>query len=239
MRKIFFYELRRMIASKSTAVLFAVCMGFGWMVLTTKTILGVSKTAPFSPWSFGAYLSDVMPALCAVLFAFLWRIYSKSARRVSELTHATPVSRILYLFTKCEAMAVAWLGLSLCTVLLGIGFLVSLFKSAVPVGSLLLCARIAILPAFVFVLGLGLLCGRIHVSLLLVVPLLLFGFITLPLPIEMELFCGRFFREYPLTLNVLDPAFSLPASFLIARVCYFGLGAGMVAIAAFQEKRQR
>ena len=57
MRKIFGYECRRLLWNKFFLGLLLVILFYGWQVLNGVTVLGVSHTAPFSPWSFGDYLS--------------------------------------------------------------------------------------------------------------------------------------------------------------------------------------
>ena len=55
MRKIFLYECKRLLWNKFFAGLVLVLLFYGWQVLRRVTILGVSHTAPFSPWSFGDF----------------------------------------------------------------------------------------------------------------------------------------------------------------------------------------
>lgn len=70
MGKIYLYELRRTVRSKFFWGLLAVCLFFGWNTLKTATIRGAAHTAPFSPWSFGAYLARLLPLLgVALLFS--------------------------------------------------------------------------------------------------------------------------------------------------------------------------
>ncbi len=239
MRKLFFYELRRLIGTKSFAGLLAVCLCFGWQILTTKTICGVADTAPFSPWSFGSYLADVMPVLCAALLFFLWNLFSGKARNVQVLTAATPVSWGWYLLVKCAAAAVAWLALVFFIILLGLGFLLALFGASVPIGWLLLSATTVVLPVLVFVLGIGFLCGRIHPALLIVFLALMLALNLLPLPSAADLLSADFFSQYPLTLGVLDPAFSMPLSVLIGKCICTILGAGVLFLAILHEAKRK
>ena len=62
---------------------------YGWQVLGGVTILGVSHTAPFSPWSFGDYLSRMLPLLWIGALFFLTFFTSDKARRAAVLTNAT------------------------------------------------------------------------------------------------------------------------------------------------------
>ena len=63
MGKIFRYECRRLLWNKFFIGLAVVLLLYGVFVLHAVTILGVAHTAPFSPWSFGDYLSRMMPLL--------------------------------------------------------------------------------------------------------------------------------------------------------------------------------
>ena len=63
MGKIFRYECRRLLWNKFFIGLAVVMLLYGALVLHAVTILGVSHTAPFSPWSFGDYLSRMLPLL--------------------------------------------------------------------------------------------------------------------------------------------------------------------------------
>lgn len=75
MSKIYCYECRRLLWNKFFGGLIVVLLCYGALVLRGVTILGVSHTAPFSPWSFGDYLSRMLPLLwigCTVLPELLY-----------------------------------------------------------------------------------------------------------------------------------------------------------------------
>ena len=63
MFRIFGYECRRLLWNKFFIGLALLLLFYGWRVLSDITILGVSHTPPFSPWSFGDYLSRMLPLL--------------------------------------------------------------------------------------------------------------------------------------------------------------------------------
>ncbi len=71
MVKIFRYECKRLLWNKFFFGILAVTLFYGWQVLTGATILGVSHTAPFSPWTFGDYLSRLLPLLWIGVLFFL------------------------------------------------------------------------------------------------------------------------------------------------------------------------
>ena len=67
MHKIFHYELRRLLWNKFFFGLLAVTLFYAYQVFTGEIILGVAHTAPFSPWSFGCYLSRLLPPMLLAL----------------------------------------------------------------------------------------------------------------------------------------------------------------------------
>ena len=80
MIKIFYYELHRLLLNKLSVCILAVSLGYGWLILTRTTIQGIAHTAPFSPWSFGDYISRTLPMICLGEFFFLtfftsWVVY--------------------------------------------------------------------------------------------------------------------------------------------------------------------
>ena len=78
--------------------------------------------------------------------------------------------------------------------------------------SLVFPALVTLLPPLVFALGSGWLLGRLRPWLLYVWMLLPFALAALPLPEALGLWNGGLCTSYPLTLGMLDPAFSLPAA---------------------------
>lgn len=234
MVKLFFYELRRMARGKIFLGLLAVLLWLGWQTLTGETILGTAHTAPFSPWSFGAYLSAMAPLFSLSLLFFLWEVSSGAARRVEILADATPTEHGKLLLMKGCAAAAAWLLLAMAVLLLGLGFVLTLFGSSVPVGELLAAAALELLPVLSFLLGFGLLAGRVRPGLIFLLVPVIAVFLLCPLPMEAQLFAGDFFSIYPLTLG-LDPALRLTGPFLAGRLLYLAAGLGM-ALAAGRRR---
>ena len=154
MRKIFWYECRRLLCNKFFVGLTLVLLFYGWQVLSRVTVLGVSHTAPFSPWSFGDYLSRMLPLLWIGALFFLTFFTSGKARRAAVLTDATPVLPRNYALARCGAALVGT----------GILSLACLVEAAVFYGwyfgwhrwgELLLPALITLAPPLVFALRLA------------------------------------------------------------------------------------
>lgn len=238
MRKIFRYELRRAICNKFFVGILAVCLYFGWQILYSDVIRGIAHTAPFSPWSFGYYLAQVLPLLTVALLFFLWGIFANEARRVGILTAATPADQGTYLMVKCGACVTAWLLLAFCSIGLGIGFLIYLFGSSVSVGAFFFPTLLTMLPSLIFALGLGMAAEHAQPVLLFILMPVLLALNLLPLPASWGLFGTEFFSQYPLTLGIQDPAFSVPTIVVISKIIFSAIGMALMAMTIHMEKKR-
>lgn len=223
MRKIFHYELRRLLLNKLFIGILATSLVYGGLTLTTATILGTANTAPFSPWSFGEYLSRLLPMICLGELFFLTFFTSRQEQQAAVITQATPVPQRKYAAVRCGAVLLGTAVLALCVVGLCWGFYVRLFHWT-GFSELLAPLVLTLLPAVVFCLGLGWALGRIHPALVYVLMAAVFLLSWAPLPQALGFSLGSFFTDYPRTLGVLDPAFSVPASVLCGRAAYFLIG---------------
>ena len=114
MNKIFRYELRRLLWNKLFFGILLVSLGYGWLTLTGSVVRGVAHTAPFSPWSFGYYLSQALPLICLGELFFLAFFFSREERLLRPLTQATPIRQRRYAALRCGAVLTATLVLCLC-----------------------------------------------------------------------------------------------------------------------------
>ena len=227
MNKIFGYECRRLLCNTFFFGLLLALLFYGWQILRRVTILGVSHTAPFSPWSFGDYLSRMMPLLWIGALLFLTFFTSDRARRVAVLTGAAPVEPRRYAMARCAA-ALAGTGLLALACLAEAALFYGGYFGWYEWGTLLLPALATLLPPLVFALGSGWLLGRCRPWLVYVwmpVPLL---WMVLPLPEALGLWNGSFFTDYPLALGTLDPAFSLPRAAAAAQCAMLAAGVGLL-----------
>lgn len=230
MSKMFYYELYRLMFSRLYLGLLLVTLWYSWQTLGTVTILGVAHTAPFSPWSFGAFLAGVMPVLSVALLLFIWNQRGTGARGVEALTRATSMSPRSGMLVRCGVVAVAWLSLALASAALGTLFLAVLFGSAVPFSALMAPAITVMAPALALVLGVGFIAGGIHPALLLV--LMAVGLAPV------DFYGMALFTSYPLTLQTLDPAFSLPPGALWGRILCTLAGVLLLGIAVWREGKK-
>ena len=234
MGKIFRYECRRLLWNKFFGGLLLVLLFYGWQVLSRVTILGVSHTAPFSPWSFGDFLSRMVPLLWIGSLFFLTFFTSGKARRAAVLTDAAPMEPRRYALARCGA-ALAGTALLALAVLAEAAVFYGWYFGWHGWGELLLPALVTLAPPLVFALGSGWLLGRVRLWLLYVWMPLPFALALLPLPEALELWNGSFFTQYPLTLGTLDPAFSLPVAVLLVQCAL--LTAGIVLLALPRRRR--
>ncbi len=124
MSRIFIYELRRQVINKFFIGLLFTCMFFGWMTMRLVVIRGIANTAPFSSWSFGYYISLVMPLFITALLFCVWNIISPAARQSEVLFFATPVDKRVFVLVKCAAAVMSCLLVMIGIIMLGLGFLI-------------------------------------------------------------------------------------------------------------------
>ena len=228
MIKIFKYECKRLLWNKFFFGLLLVLLFYGYQVLRSVTILGVSHTAPFSAWSFGDYLGRMLPLLWIGALFFLTFFTSPRARRAAVLTDAAPAPPRSYALARCAA-ALAGTALLALAVLAEAAVFYGYYFSWHGLAGLLLPALITLLPPLVFALGSGWMLGRLRTWLIYVWMLFPFLLAALPLPQALSLWNGSFFTDYPLTLGTLDPAFTVPAA-AVAAQCFL-LAAGIILLA--------
>ena len=230
MGNIYQYELRRLLWNKLFLGLAVVILFYGSQVFLGQTLLGVAHTAPFSPWSFGLYLSRLLPLLWVGELFFLLYFTAGHARRVAVLTAATPVDPRRYARTRCAAALTASAVLAGLAVLLP-AILYSLLFGFSRWGTLVLPALVTLLPPMLLALGSGWLLGQIRSWLLYLWMLVPFLLAALPLPRALSLWNGSLFSELPLSLGTLDPAFQLPASVWAVQAAVLVLGALLIHFA--------
>lgn len=231
MTKIFRCECRRLLCNKFFIGLLAVLLFYAGQVFCLTVLPGVSHTAPFSPWSFGVYLGRLLPLLWVGALFFLTFFTSARERRAAVLTAATPADPRRYALTRCAAALVGTALLCLAVLALAAVCYARLF-GWYGWGSLVLPTLVTLAPPLVFALGSGWRLGELRPWLLYVWMALPFVLSALPLPQALGLWDGGFFASYPLTLDTLDPAFSLPAAAWLAQGLTLALGLLLLALPA-------
>ena len=239
MSKIFIYELKRLIFNRIFLALLIVTCLYSYMILSREIIKGIAFTAPFSPWSFAYYLANVLPLLIITLLFFVTFMYSNHEKQVRQLTFATPVDPLKFCFVKCASIAAGFLLISLFVIIMGMAFLVIVFRFY-NFGIFIFPIIFTLIPALVFFLGAGLLLGGLQHNLLYVLMIAALLFAFLPLPVFFDLYGAMFYSTHPLTLPVgLDgePSFSLPISFIMGRFFFCASGFLMILLGLKRYKK--
>lgn len=238
MGKIYRYECRRLLWNQFFAGLALALLLYGALVLRGVTILGVSHTAPFSPWSFGDYLSRMLPLLWLGALTLLSFFTAPKARQVEVLTAATSMSPRQYALARCFA---ALTGTALLA-LLCVGQAALFYRwyfGWYAWGSLVFPTLVTLVPPLVFAVGSGWQLGKIRPWLLYAWMPVPFVCGLLPLPEAMGLWNGSFFTRYPLTLERLDPAFSVPISVLLVQCGLLAAGIGLLVFSPAKVMAKR
>lgn len=234
MIKILFYELKRLLLNKFFFALLAVTSFYCYQVLSGEIILGVAGTAPFSEWSYGFYLARVLPLMLIMLLFFITFLYSKKEKQVQVLTGATPINPRRYGFIKSLAIMIGYLLISAVVIAISFVFYGNVFRYS-QFSGFFIPILMTLIPAMLFVMGLGFVLGRIHPGLLyaLMLALLLLGFITLPYGADLT--GNSFFQYYPLTLPLGtdgEPAFTVPAIVRGGKILYSLVGILLIGYGA-------
>lgn len=240
MSKIFKYELRRLLWNKFFIILLLINVAYAWYVLTTDIIAGIAYTAPFSAWSFGAYLGKVMPIAVLTVMFLLTFYYSKKEKQTEILTSATPVNQTHYTLVRSLTLAVCFL--IICTVLFSLSvYFYIMFFDYRDFSEFIIPMLIIPIPCFVFALGIGHFTGRIHSGFLYVSMITLTALGFTEISGAFDFFSSGYFSSYPVALPVRidgEPAFTLSLGFWIARLVYLSIGVLLLAISISYSKRK-
>lgn len=211
---------------------------FAWFVLSTDVIMGIAYMAPFSIWSFCAYLGKTLPLATVTILLLLSGYYSRKQKQVEVLISATPVSSLCHVLIRTLAAGICFLLICLVVTALALFFYVRFFRfhdfAAFIVPSLLI-----LLPCFVLFAGLGQLLGSLHQSFLYV--LMLAAFAAGSIQNVLDVFGAGYFSTYPLTLPPGadgEPAFEMGAAFILVRAMYLAAGAGCIYFTVALSKRK-
>lgn len=236
MTKIYKYELNRLLFNKFFLGLLAVTMVYSYMTMDSEIVLGVADTAPFSSWSFGAFLSQILPLLMVTLVFFLSFLCSPNEKQVQILTDATPVSHSEYLLVRYAAIVTGFIIISLAAVAVCLIFYANIFRFT-DFRGFSAPALLALIPSLLLFLGMGTALGKLHPALVYVLVPVALLLPLAPLPYAADLYAGRFFAQYPASLGTVEPAFSVPASVLVGKAVCSLVGIGLTLL-GFSRKRK-
>ena len=240
--KIIGYELKRLIFSKYYIVLLVITGLFAYYVLSQKVILGTAYTAPFSQWSYSAYLCEMVPFLLVILLFFCTYVVSRRELRVRTITFSTPLPVFRYYLYKAAAILSGVLISGLLVIGFSFLFYILVFDYsdfAAFVGPVFLF----LFPPLIFVFGLGMLLGSLNEMFLYVLIPFTFvlGNLGVSLPVWLDLFGRSIPDRQPFTLEAAasgDVPFILPAGFWQSRLFWMVSGLALFGLMIFFENKK-
>lgn len=239
MKKLLGYELRRLLLNKFFLGLLVVTGLYSYQVLSGDIVRGVAYTAPFSGWSYGAYMARILPLLLITLLFFITYLYTRAEQRVATMTDATPMDPRKYRLVRYGAMGIGFLLITGMAIAISLVFYARVF-SFTHYRDFLGPMLLAVVPALLLVFGLGIHLGRIHVVLLYVLMLLLLALGQDSLPAWLDIFGTGFFMRTPLTLPYPaggEPVFTVPATVWLSRVGISAVGAALIGLGIWRGGR--
>ncbi|WP_432401561.1 hypothetical protein [Wukongibacter sp. M2B1] len=232
MIKLFKYEIHRILCNKFFAGLLVITFLYSYQVMAGEIVLGTANTAPFSEWSFGMYLSRMLPILLIALLFFISFLYSRQEQEVRRITDTTPMDQKQLGLLRCGAMVVGFICISVVSVCVGLCFYAVNFRYT-DFSHFLLPALLTLIPAMLFVLGVGIILGKIHPALIYALMPLVFLLGYLSVPNALDLLGSSFFQKMPLSLPIGtggEPAFMVPFSVWIGKTVYAVIGLFLIIL---------
>ena len=240
MRKLFYYELRRVLFRWMFLAMLAVNGMYAWYVLTTDLIRGAAYTAPFSIWSCCAYLGKTMPAASITVLLILCGYYSKKQKQVEILTSAAPMTGAQHLLIRSGVLAVCFILVSAVIMAVAV-FFYSRFFQFYDYAGYILPGLLLILPCFVVLLGAGHLLAGVHQGLCYILIGICFAEALYAPDSAWDLFGSGYFAAYPLTLAPGiggEPAYQMQTEWAVARGMYLVAGILLLGLKVRGTKRK-
>lgn len=240
MGKIAGYELRRIMRNWLFLGMLAVNGIYGWYVLTMDIITGIAYSAPFSVWSYLAYLGKTMPLALITVLLMLAGYYGDRQKKVETLLFAAPILPAQHMMIRTAVLFMCFMANCIVTVSMAFIFYICFFRYW-QFASFLLPSVLLILPCFAVGIGAGHLLGRLHPAAVYAWMLVLFLAVPGMATSAFDFFGAGFFSDYPLALPVGqdgEPGFVMSTGWILARVLYFAIGLGMLFLSAYLSGRK-
>lgn len=237
--KILRYEVQRVLFTKPYLLLSLVTAVYSVFILQTRTLYGEYGTAPFSEWSFTAYLLTLMPVLSTMILVYIAKTNDSNERLVQNVTRSTPTPAGKQLMIKYLAIAVGFFVNLLIVVLAAYIFYAVKLKLFAPL-NLLLCTFIVALPQLLLLGGVGLWVARLKSGAVYGVIALLFfaSAIGVMLPMSVDVLGNSWLsaaESGTLVKGVIN--FVIPAGYALSRVVISCIGLALVATACLKTKK--
>lgn len=227
-KKIFRYELKRIIFSRMFIVTFILALVFCVIDFYFEIISGVSGTAPFSQWSYCKFLCDVNTILLLIVMFFCTDFFSSQEERVKEITLFTPVPYKKIWLSKSLAIFSSYFIVSLSCIILSL-FFYKLTFNFTTFQNFLLPVLIILLPSFILVFGASVYLGSKSQTLLyiLIPVIMLLSLMSFHITPFIDIFAKGYIVHTPKVagLDITgEPIFKLSIDFIISRFLFSLLG---------------
>lgn len=165
MKKLFYYELKRLIKNRFFLALLLITVVYSWQTITGEMVLGMKSAAPFSGWSVGFYFTEILPILLIVEVFFLTYLFGEREQGMEQLRRTTDFPQLCYGLLRFAVIGIGILLLTIVVLLMQLFFCQHYFQAGTW-QQMLLPQLFCLLPAFFLVLGIGMLAGELHRNLL-------------------------------------------------------------------------
>lgn len=238
--KIFMYEWKRMAVNWFFLTMLFINGAYAWYVLTTDILMGTAYTAPFSVWSYCAYIGKTLPIVMAAVILLLAGYYGKKQKQADILLAAAPVTAEKQLFVRTAVLGVCFAIICAADALVAVVFYVRFFGYW-NFAEFFIPSLLIMIPCFLISAALGHFAGRLHVGVVyLMAAGVVFAGYVLPANI-FDFYGAGYFSAYPLTLEAGkggEPQFVMETAWIVVRLLYSFLGAGMFFLHVCSMRRK-
>ncbi len=172
----------------------------------------------------------MMPLLSVTLLFLITFFYTRKEKQVQKIVNTMPISPAKLMLLRCCAVVTGFIIISFVTIGISALFYIRIFRFD-DLGTFILPALLTLPPAMLFILGVGMALGQLHVGTIYGLMGLLILLERIPLIRCFDLFGSNFYQNFPKTIFTMagqEPAFVIPAFFTVQRLIIALIGLGLV-----------
>ncbi|WP_281085971.1 hypothetical protein [Eubacterium ruminantium] len=226
MSKIFKYDLKIILLKPYVFAMLIVELIYSYLILSSEIILGISDTAPFSGWSFGAFLGKTTMVSLLVSFFILSNLYSKRQKKVSILADVTGFSIRKRMLIRNVIIGGFFLLSNLLIFVEGCIFLYAIFGK-IYIGTYIVEWLLITIPCLFIMLGVGNLFGRISPALVYIFMAVIIVMAVILRGFGIDINGANYFEVVSAALESLkggETSFTITPQYLCTRLMYMIFG---------------
>ena len=226
MNKIFKYDLKIILLKPYVFAMLIVELIYSYLILSSEIILGISDTAPFSGWSFGAFLGKTTMVSLLVSFFILSNLYSKRQKQVSILADVTGFSIRKRMLIRNVIIGGFFLLSNLLIFVEGCIFLYAIFGK-IYIGTYIVEWLLITIPCLFILLGAGNLLGRISPALVYIFMAVIIVMAVILREFGIDINGANYFEVVSAALESLkggETPFTITPQYLCTRLMYMIFG---------------